>query len=280
MIPFEIAPRMLELPGADEPTIVIATGDAPRHHRFALRLQQEFGTRVLAWYEFTGPPKPPAARRGLMQQARAVAKRLLRPAPAPPPGSIFLGEVAELRRHAVVEPRRITRADVLGEAFLRDLKTLKPFFFLTLGGPLYGPPVLGAIRGAAINQHAGFSPDYKGNQTVYQALYHRDLACVAATVHLTTSGADAGPILRRSNPCLTPGDSPFTVIERVVALGTELMIESVREIAANGRILAFDQPLRGVTYLARDCDAHVRNAVKSDFDRGWLGEALARRKSW
>lgn len=245
-------------------------------------MQQEFGERVVAWYQLASPPAaaPTVERPTMLRRAKSLAKRLLRRAPVVPPSSIFLAEVEYLRRFAVVAPRLIARGDVHGDAFREALASLRPFFFLTLGGELYGAPVLGTVRGAAINQHAGHSPEYKGNQTVYQALYHRDLAKVAATVHVTTTGADAGPILRRSNPCLTPTDSPFTIIERVVALGTELMIECVHEISETGRILAFDQPQTGITYLARDCDAHVRGAVNGDFARGWLAGAIGRRKAW
>ncbi|MEO7996792.1 MAG: formyltransferase family protein, partial [Gemmatimonadaceae bacterium] len=145
---------------------------------------------------------------------------------------------------------------------------------------LYNEAVLHAVRGVAINQHAGYSPDYKGNQTTYQALYHRDLRRVGATVHITTTGADAGPILRRSNPCLTAFDTSISVAERVVALGTEMMIECVHEIRNTGRIQTFAQPLSGVTYLAKDCNTHVRSSVQRDFDNGWMRAALTERQSW
>ncbi|AHG90554.1 formyl transferase domain protein [Gemmatirosa kalamazoonensis] len=291
MIPFDLAPRRLEVPAHTEPTIVVVTGAEPRHVRFALRMQQAFGTDVVAWYQLTRPPSapppaPPAAPPApepLLRRARRAVRRALgrRPPVAPePPASIFLEEIEVLRPHAVVPPRLLPASEANGDTFVRELRALRPCFLLTLGGGLYGRDVLESVRGLPINQHAGYSPDYKGNQTTYQALYHRDLRRVASTVHVTTTGVDAGPILRRSTPCLTPSDSVQTVMERVVALGTELMIECVREIRDTGSILAFDQPLDGVTYLARECDAHVRGAVHGDFGRGWLGAALRRRRAW
>lgn len=293
MIPFEIEPRLLEFAPAGEPTIIIATGDEPRHIRFALRLQQEFRTQVIAWYQLASPappPRPPAPppppvalpRRIVRRAKRLIARKQAPPAAAPPAPapSIFAHELPGLRPHAVVTPRIVPRGHIHTAEFVDELRALRPFFFLTLGGGLYSAAVLAAVRGVAINQHAGFSPDYKGNQTTMQALYHRDLSRVAATVHITTTGADAGPILRRSNPCVTPRDMPITISERVVALGTELMIECVHEICDTGRILAFDQPLSGRTYLSSECDADIRGPVDADFARGWLPKAMARRRAW
>ena len=289
MIPFDLAPRRLEVPAHTEPTIVVVTGAEPRHVRFALRMQQEFGADVVAWYQLTRAPTAPSPaaptppREPLLRRARHAVRRALGRTPPPatePPASIFLEDIEQLRAHAVVPARPLAASEANGDTFVRELRALRPCFLLTLGGGLYGRAVLESVRGLPINQHAGYSPDYKGNQTTYQTLYHRDLRRVASTVHVTTTGVDAGPILRRSTPCLTPSDSVHTVMERVVALGTELMIECVREIRDTGSILAFDQPLEGVTYLARECDTHVRGAVHGDFERGWLGAALRRRRAW
>ena len=41
---------------SDESNIVIFTQNSLRHRRFALRLQQEFGTKVVAWFEIIPNP--------------------------------------------------------------------------------------------------------------------------------------------------------------------------------------------------------------------------------
>ena len=192
--------------------------------------------------------------------------------------ALFGQEVAELEPSAVRQPVKIDPKDVNGPAFVQEMETLDPYFFLTLGGPLYRKPLLDAVRGVAINQHAGYSPDLRGSNTTEWALYHRNLDQVSATVHLTISGADAGPILRRSNPCLFPTDDVNTVFARVVALGTELMIESVQEIIADKNVTAFPQPLRtGKTYLSKQLP-EIIEPITRDFRNGWLQKALEQQR--
>ena len=152
MIPFDMAPRPLEVPASGEPTIMVATGDEPRHVRFALRIQQAFGKDVIGWYQLTRQAKQGSTQTTLIHRAKHLVKRVLRRIPPGPSRSIFLEEIEQLRRHAVVEARVILSKDAHDEFFVRELLRLRPCFFLTLGGGLYGSEVLAAVRGVAINQ--------------------------------------------------------------------------------------------------------------------------------
>ena len=193
---------------------------------------------------------------------------------------LFGIEIDSLKKYAVLAPTRIHPRAVNQPDFAAQLQALNPYFFLTLGGPLYRQPVLDAVRGVAINQHAGHSPLLKGSNTTEWALYHRNLAWVSSTVHITTTGADAGPILRRSQPCLLPDDTPAKVFLRVVALGTELMIESVQEIIASKQVTVFPQPPNtGMTYLSKDFPEMVGPLLR-DFQNNWLSAELARQRDF
>ena len=194
--------------------------------------------------------------------------------------ALFAAEVAELADFAAVQPQRIHPADVNGAPFIAQMQALSPFFLLTLGGPLYKPALLATVRGVALNQHAGHSPDLRGSNTTEWALYHRDLDRVSATIHLTTSGADAGPILRRSQPCLFPDDDPNTIFARVVALGTELLIESVRQIMAGEPVRVFPQPPHsGRTHLGQELNA-ILAPIQRDFAADWLPAELQRQRQF
>jgi methionyl-tRNA formyltransferase len=140
---------------------------------------------------------------------------------------------------------------------------------------------LKTARGAAINQHAGHSPEYKGSHTILWPLYHRRLEYVSNTVHITRSGADSGPILRRSNPCLFKDDTPASIMSRSVALGTELMIEVVREIINHKQLPVFNQSIHtGKTYLGAEADRSVRESIIRDFQQGWLDMALQKQRQF
>lgn len=324
MFPDDLEMSSITLPEVKETPIVIITGNRPRHKRFALRLQQEFGALVSKWYELDSGVEPrfsagtgvemsetkpagntlsmirwwqdrftianrmgllPAAKTLLQKTTRVLRKRLQSRLSQTGTDKLeqhfFDDELQMISKFSVLDPTRIHPYDVGKDGFVDELKRVAPFLILTLGGPLYKGSVISSASGLAINQHAGHSPDFKGSRTVEWALYHRQLDKVASTVHIMNTGADAGPILRRSQPCLFPNDDPYTVFLRVVALGTELMIEVVKDILTKGKITVFNQPNNsGRTYLNSEYTLEIDGFVRRDFRNGWLGYELERVRNY
>ena len=104
---------------------------------------------------------------------------------------------------------------------------------------------------------------------------------VGSTVHITTGSADAGPILRRSHPCLIDTDSPESCFAKVVALGTELMIEVVKDIISNKEVIVYDQPMtEGRTYLNSELGRNILKTVYRDFSTNWLKNELLRLRNF
>jgi hypothetical protein len=304
MIPHDLAPSELNLPPTTQHTIVLITAamgtDLP-YERFALRMQQEFGPQVVAWFRYV-PSTNSGKRVSKLSRAKRFLRAELKDAYTTPrtilgwPGEavqlvrervlgrgpraaaherLFREEVQQLRPFGKLEP--ITVEDPSSPEFIAQIERLDPYFFLSLGGPLYKPQLLNAVRGIALNQHAGCSPAYRGAHTIWWALYHRDLDSVGTTIHQTTSGADAGPIFRRSQALLLPGDDAETCFARVVALGTELMCETVRDIMVNKQQTVYQQPrAQGRTYLALEMDRATRRWVNRDLANRWLAVELAR----
>lgn len=279
MQPTESAGRVLNLPVTERHGIVIVTGDAPRHRRFALRIQEEFGELVDAWFEIRSPSAAPASkslRSKLGKIKRSITSREPEPN-AEEEARVFRSDLDRLSRIKQLTPQILEPSDIGKPEFLAKMAELRPYFFLTLGGALHPKAVLELVQGVAINQHAGHSPEYKGTCTTEWALYHRQLAYVSNTVHITATGADNGPILRRSHPCLTAADSFEAIFARVVATGTEMLIECVRDIIRDGSIRVFDQDQRiGRTYLGSDLKPDVVQAIRSDLAGGLVGRELAR----
>jgi hypothetical protein len=315
MIPNELEGIPANLPATDDYSIVIITGKSVRSQHFGLRVIEEFGDLVTCWYECDRSVSPEFAE-GFGPGGKSV-KELLREAykdsvrykrvggrlgqfralfralkfryfwrkyldkNAAAEKKMFCDEVKRLRSEIGREPRKVHPNDVNTPEFIEHLKDQNPYFLLTLGGPLYSEKILNVPRGAPINQHAGHSPDLRGSNTVHWALYHHQLQYISNTVHITTTGADSGPILRRSNPCLMPTDDPATIVCRVVAVGTALMIEVVRDIIAGKDVKIFPQPIGvGETYLGRDVRAHMLDSLKHDISVGWLRDELVRLRDW
>lgn len=299
MIPAELTPRKLKLPKKDLCNIVIFTGTQLRHDRFALRIQQEFGQLVVGWYQVkqrTGHQDSRYSTAGrIIQKAKAVVrnpKKLFRTpqylaqwilnrysgtrvSQRQVEELLFGDEVRLLRENAHLEPRLVS--DPNSPEIVDSVKSLNPYFLLTLGGAIYRKPLLKCARGLALNQHDGWCPAYRGSATVDWTLYKRDLAHVGNTVHILTSGMDAGPILRRSPACLIDDDTKESCFARVVALGTELLCEVVAEAIRSDEITVYEQLCEdGFTYLGGHLTKEVRRAVDRDLRNGWLRLELSR----
>ena len=301
MIPNELPQRTIDLPRTSEASIVVITGTALRHDRFALRLQEEFGDGVVAWLQVRNPQplnkcrphfanrilsksirviRNPEKLRRVPSEVRAVMRRLAkqvrsRTSQIEVEESLFRDEVERLRKVARVSPKTVD--DPNTPDVVQYVASLRPYFIVTLGGAIYKPPLLQQAQGIALNQHDGWCPEYKGSNTVQWALYHRDIVHLGNTIHVLTTGMDAGPIVRRSTACVVPTDTPESCFARSVALGTELMCEVIHDIKQSAQVTVFDQPPEaGSTLLFRHLSEDIQQAVLRDFKAGWLPRELQR----
>jgi methionyl-tRNA formyltransferase len=317
MIPIELKGEIYKFPKTDNYDIVVVTGSDLRHKRFAYRMQQEFSDKIVAWFELDKTVKTNAntteplnlinriveyyksekvlnlkkngflnylrilwrltknkiqLRNTLLQYERSARNN---------EEELFLKEINRIKKYAHLSPIKVHPNEINSEIFISKINNINPYFFLTLGGQLYKKPLLNSIRGVALNQHAGHSPDLKGAFTIEWALYKRSLNYVSNTVHITTTGADAGPILRRSNPCIFYKDNIHTIFARSVALGTELMIEVVNDIISKKNIIAYKQPRNsGITYLYKEFSSNVKLSLVRDFKTNWLSKELEQQRNF
>jgi folate-dependent phosphoribosylglycinamide formyltransferase PurN len=192
---------------------------------------------------------------------------------------IFGCEIESIMRGARLAPVVVDNPN--DPAVVTAMRELRPYFLLTHGGPIYGKTLLEVARGVAINQHSGWAPEFKGSNTTDWALYHRSLDYVGCTVHVPISAVDAGPILRRSRPCFVGDESPEAIFVRVAALGTELMIDVVKEIIRSHEITVYDQPAHaGRTWLGSELTGRIFRSIERDYRDGWLREELRRVRSY
>jgi len=89
---------------------------------------------------------------------------------------------------------------------------------------------------------------------------------------------DSGPILRRSTVCMAEDDTLESTFARSVALGTELMCETLGELISTRQARLFPQPqLQGYTYLARHMNESIRHDIRMDLERGFIARDIAGR---
>jgi methionyl-tRNA formyltransferase len=320
MIPAELESNTIVLPDSDVFPIVAFTGSELRHDRFALRLQSELPGLVVAWFQVVPAVSADALAKSNVDRLRKVYARLsalmaggnklftstigrqviaarirkitsdvatrtrarLRRnvnAQKNAEQRLFAEELKQLRTTAYISPKTIQNPNA--PEIIQLVKSFDPYFILTLGGGIYGKELRACARGLALNQHDGWCPEYRGANTVNWAMYHRDLSKVANTVHVLTEGMDSGPILRRSIACLADDDNLESAFARSVALGTELMCETVRELITTKQARIFPQPqFAGRTYLFQQMNVDMRRDLEMDLRRNFIARDLGHRKAF
>jgi hypothetical protein len=252
--------------------VIITGGVSPRHLHLGAVIGSQFPGLVKAWLAIK--PKRPGGRDVPTPWAGLQPLGDYREAEQ----EVFGTELRRLGPRSGLQPVAVERIE--GEAVLQILDDLKPYFLLILGGPLLSARILGRARGAAVNAHAGWSPELRGAYTTEQALYHRRTDWVGSTVHIATTAADAGPILRRSLTAIYDDDSPAHCFFRTVALGCWLMAEAVGEMLVASEVWVYEQGGRGQTVRGRDFDRGRQIALADDIRAGWLGRALAEERRY
>lgn len=305
MLPHDLEADELRLPAGTRDSIVLFTGTELRHLRLGYLVQKRFPGLVKQWWATRPRGKKPSNAPAPLLGKLVEAVRLVRagrfgeltttvgskvaklvPRRRQPPGEspaaveaeMFGTEVAELGRGAELQPEETE--DPNGDAVLRQLGQIRPYFLLTAGGPILRQPVLDCVRGLAVNQHAGWSPELRGARTIEAALYHRELGWVGNTVHLMDTFADAGPILRRSTCTVHADDTVSHCFFASVALGTKLLLELVETALHVDAVPIYAQPARGKTVLAAEMRGEREQLVRNDLATGWLGRELYATRKW
>ncbi|MEX1015045.1 MAG: formyltransferase family protein, partial [Candidatus Paceibacterota bacterium] len=84
-----------------------------------------------------------------------------------------------------------------GEALI---KGLNPDIIFTSQAPLLKEAIIRIPKIAAINNHYGMAPQYRGNDTLFWALYHQDYEYAGGCLHYISKGVDTGNILAQVRP--------------------------------------------------------------------------------
>lgn len=267
---------------------VYFSGGSLRHLRLGYLLQEQFPDLLKGWFVVKPPRRSRREMLSLLQQKalgdvppsrvwatvrkmglgasfrrlrNALASRLVRFEYPATEQAMFGSEVAALKAKAQVHPQFI--ANTRDQALVEWLDRQSPYLLLTFGGPLIGTRLLKRVRGYAINQHAGFSPQLKGSHTTEMALYHRRLDLVGSTVHLMDGFADSGDILRRSTATIHDGDSAAEAFLSVTALGNQLMLDVVSDLLDGKELRVYPQPAgQGATILNANLNYYRRRDVR------------------
>lgn len=243
--------------------LVAHTPNGETQHRYvATKLAEEFPNELAAIIVATGVPRGPleqAKRWWRRYSVRQLTARLIALAYRKATSADYKrqqtfreilfpeGDSGDMPRPDLV--RRVPSHN--GPECLKLLRDLNPDIVAVYGTLIISEKVIAASK-RMINIHTGFSPRYRGSDTIFWPLHNCDPQYVGVTVHRVDPGVDSGPILARGRPSIEPRDDENRLFAKAVKLGAELMCRAIRR-EVNGSARPMPQDLsKGREYRSID----------------------------
>ena len=159
-------------------------------------------------------------------------------------------------------------------------RALKPDLICVFGTSLIRGELLNEGRLGIVNLHGGLSPEYRGADCTFWALYNGEPEKVGCTLHYIDAGIDTGRLIAHISPEVREGDSELVLFWRVVRDSAEVYAEAVARLAL-GEQLGMVQPGKGRLYQVRDRGLRHERKLAERLATGMLaGIALPRRVNW
>lgn len=179
------------------------------------------------------------------------------------------------RPDLVVEVPHVNHPDVVTLA-----DRLQPDLLCVFGTSLIRGELLSRGRLGIVNLHGGLSPEYRGADCTFWALYNREPEKIGCTLHWIDAGIDTGRLIAHVSPEIRPDDDELTLFWRGVRDSAAVYAEFVRRLAAGERF-GQPQPGRGRLYQVKQRGLRHELEVDRLLHSGMLsGLNLHRRVRW
>lgn len=120
-------------------------------------------------------------------------------------------------------------------AYVQHIRELAPDLIISYSAPqIIKPELLGVPKHGVINVHGALLPDYRGCLPSFWYLYN-DEKLGGATVHYMSALIDDGDIIEQGSVDISDCRSMFELMKKTKAVGGELMVKAIRDIA-NGTV--------------------------------------------
>lgn len=188
----------------------------------------------------------------------------------------FGGEMPQLDRNDLVhEVPYINHPDVVALA-----DRYKPDVIAVFGTSLIREPLLGKGRLGIVNLHGGLSPDYRGADCTFWALYNGEPERVGCTLHYVDAGIDTGYLIAHICPEVKPGDDELTLFWRAVRDSADVYAEFFSRLEQGERFQK-RQAGKGRLYRVKDRAWKHERKLDMQLKHGMLrGVNLPQRVYW
>ena len=157
---------------------------------------------------------------------------------------------------------------------------LQPDLIAVFGTSLIRVPLLGKGRLGMVNLHGGLSPEYRGADCTFWALYNGEPEKVGCTIHYIDEGIDTGRLIAHVSPPVHPGDDELTLFWRAVKESAEVYAELFERLE-RGERFGQTQASKGRLYQVKDRSWRHESELAERMKRGGeLAESLSLRVRW
>ncbi|HEY6844513.1 MAG TPA: formyltransferase family protein [Thermoanaerobaculia bacterium] len=165
----------------------------------------------------------------------------------------------------LIAAARERRIDVVRQQSVRDAVDL---ICIATFPSLLSRDVLRVARLGAINVHMSLLPKHRGPDPLFWT-YIDDDRETGVTVHWVEERADAGPIILQRSIALERGRSIVDVYMELSAIGAELLVEAVRQIASGTAARVEQDETRATLEPSRDAAKWPEYLAKWPAERVW-----------
>lgn len=160
------------------------------------------------------------------------------------------------------------------------LDELQPDLVCVFGTSLIRGDLLRGGRLGIVNLHGGLSPEYRGADCTFWALYNGEPDKVGCTLHYINAGIDTGELIAHVCPEVKPGDDELTLFWRAVRESADVYAEFLQRVTGDERFGAM-QPHRGRLYQVKDRGLRHERELAARMASGLLKNlALPSRVTW
>ena len=117
-------------------------------------------------------------------------------------------------------------------------------------GLILPPGVLAWPRHGCITIHASQLPRWRGAAPIQRALLSGD-AQSGVSIMQMDAGLDTGPVIMQRVVAIAARENAATLHDKLALVGGEAIVDTLRQLRADGRLDAQPQPATGATYAAK-----------------------------
>jgi len=156
-----------------------------------------------------------------------------------------------------------------------------PDLIAVFGTSLLRGEILTKGRLGIVNLHGGLSPEYRGADCTFWALYNGEPEKVGCTLHYIDAGIDTGKLIAHVCPEIHGDEDELTLFWRAVQDSAEVYAEFIERVGRGERLGGKPQASKGKLYQVKDRLLRHERVLEQKLNGGLLrGCVLPRRVRW